>query len=137
MGFRSVASLNGIVSLAYGVAGFVAPAALASVYGMEITGREELVLRLLSASYFAFGILCWAARGVTDNGTRRAIALSGFAGYLGQVPIDWWLVAGFAGSAGVGILIGGRLAPLVSQRRLKQAFALMLLVVGAYVLYRR
>lgn len=64
-------------------------------------------------------------------------ALSGFAGYLGQVPIDWWLVAGFAGSAGVGILIGGRLAPLVSQRRLKQAFALMLLVVGAYVLYRR
>jgi len=87
MGFRSVASLNGIVSLAYGVAGFVAPAALASVYGMEITGREELVLRLLSASYFAFGILCWAARGVTDNGTRRAIALSGFAGWGLSIPV--------------------------------------------------
>ena len=64
-------------------------------------------------------------------------ALSGFAGYLGQVPIDWVLVAGFAGAAGVGILVGGRLARHVSQRHLKQAFALLLLLVGAYVLYRR
>ena len=64
-------------------------------------------------------------------------ALSGFAGYLGQVPIDWLLVAGFASAAGVGILIGGRIAPHVSQRRLKQAFAVLLLVVGAYVLYRQ
>ncbi len=114
MGFRSVASLNGIVSLAYGVAGFVAPAALASVYGAEITSREELSLRLLSASYFAFGILCWAARGVTDNGTRRAIALSGFAGWGLSIPVSaLGQLAGHAnalGWTGVGMQVAFALA---------------------------
>ncbi len=101
MGFRSIATLNGIVSMAYGVAGFVAPAALASVYGTEIAAREELVLRLLSASYFAFGILCWTARGVTEDGSRRAIALSGFAGWGLSIPVfALGQLAGYANALG-------------------------------------
>lgn len=62
---------------------------------------------------------------------------SGFAGYVGQVPIDWPIVALFAATAGVGILVGSRFSQRVPQRILKQAFAILLLVVGAYVLYRR
>ncbi len=64
-------------------------------------------------------------------------ALSGFAGYVGQVPIDWPVVGLFAGAAGVGILAGSRYSQRVPQATLKRAFALLLLVVGAYVLYRR
>lgn len=101
MGFRTIASINGVLSLAYGVAGVVAPAALASVYGMEITGREELVLRLLSASYFALGVLCWVARGVTDNGARRAIALSGFVAWGLSLPVSaFGQLAGHANTLG-------------------------------------
>lgn len=37
--FKSVASMNGVVSVAYGIVGLVVPAALASVYGVEITDR--------------------------------------------------------------------------------------------------
>ena len=62
---------------------------------------------------------------------------SGFAGYVGQVPIDWPIVALFAATAGVGILVGSRFSQRVPQRVLKQAFAILLLLVGAYVLYRR
>ena len=64
-------------------------------------------------------------------------AASGFAGYLGQVPIDWPVVGLFAGAAGVGILGGSRVSQRVPQRMLKQGFAALLLIVGAYVLYRR
>ena len=64
-------------------------------------------------------------------------AASGFAGYVGQVPIDWPVVALFAVAAGVGILAGSRFSQRVPQRVLKQGFAVLLLVVGAYVLYRR
>ena len=64
-------------------------------------------------------------------------AASGFAGYVGQVPIDWPVVGLFAGAAGVGILGGSKFSQHVPQRVLKQGFAVLLLVVGAYVLYRR
>lgn len=64
-------------------------------------------------------------------------ALAGFAGYLGLVPIDWEIVGGFTGAAVIGIFIGSRLASRVPQARLKQAFAVLLLGVGVFVLLRR
>ena len=87
MVFKSVASINGILSIAYGVAGLVVPAAIASVYGLEITDRERGILRLLGASYLRFGMLCWVARAVTDGAARRAIALGALAGWGLGVPV--------------------------------------------------
>ncbi|HKG91181.1 MAG TPA: sulfite exporter TauE/SafE family protein [Gemmatimonadaceae bacterium] len=63
--------------------------------------------------------------------------LSGLAGYLGQVPIHWRLVAPFSLIAIAGALIGTRFVRHVPQRRLKQAFAALILGVSVYVIYRR
>ena len=64
-------------------------------------------------------------------------ALSGFVGYMGgHVPIDWPLVGGFTTIAAVGALLGTRLVRYVPQRRIKQGFALLILVLGAYVIAR-
>lgn len=63
-------------------------------------------------------------------------ALSGFVGYIGQVPIDWALVGAFTGVAAVGAVIGTRLVPHVPQQRIKQGFAVMILVLGAFVVVR-
>lgn len=63
-------------------------------------------------------------------------ALTGFAGYIGQVPIDWRLVGWFTGVAALGAIAGTRLMPHVPQRRIKQGFALMILVLGAFVVLR-
>ena len=60
-------------------------------------------------------------------------ALSGFAGYIGQQPIDWMLVGGFTGVAAVGALLGTRLNRHVSQVRIKQGFALLILTLGGYL----
>lgn len=64
-------------------------------------------------------------------------AMSGFVGYIGQVPIAWRLVGSFTGVAAVGALVGTRLVPHVPQARIKQGFAVMILVLGAYFALRK
>ena len=61
---------------------------------------------------------------------------AGFAGYLGTVPIDWTFLAGFATIAIVGALAGTMAASRVPQAALKRAFAVFLVAVGGFVLYR-
>lgn len=64
-------------------------------------------------------------------------ALSGFAGNIGTVPIDWTLIAWFSAVAAVGSVIGSALSKRVPQRQLKQVFGVLLVGVSLYVLYRR
>ncbi|MEO6447280.1 MAG: sulfite exporter TauE/SafE family protein, partial [Gemmatimonadaceae bacterium] len=64
-------------------------------------------------------------------------ALSGFAGYIGQVPINWTLVGAFTGVAAVGATIGTRFVPHVPQTRIKQGFAVLILVLGTYLVLRQ
>lgn len=59
---------------------------------------------------------------------------SGFAGYLGRVDIPWMFVLGFTGVAVLGILAGTYLVRYVSQRALKQAFSIFLIVMGSFIL---
>jgi len=61
---------------------------------------------------------------------------AGFAGYLGTVAIDWTFLAGFAAVAIAGALVGTMAASRVPQAALKRAFAIFLVAVGGFVLYR-
>jgi uncharacterized membrane protein YfcA len=63
-------------------------------------------------------------------------ALSGFAGYIGQEPIDWSLVGVFTGVAAIGAVLGTRLNRHVSQVRIKQSFAFLIIVLGSYLVLR-
>jgi uncharacterized protein len=64
-------------------------------------------------------------------------ALSGFAGNIGTVPIDWSLILWFTSVAATGSILGSILSGRVPQRRLKQVFGVLLIGVSIYVLYRR
>lgn len=64
-------------------------------------------------------------------------ALSGFVGYIGQVPIDWLLVVSFTGVAAVGAVIGTRMNRRLPQARIKQSFAILIIVLGGYLVLRR
>jgi uncharacterized membrane protein YfcA len=61
---------------------------------------------------------------------------SGFVGYLGTVQIDWAFLAGFTAMSVVGLLIGINLSRAVPQATLKKGFAVFLIAIGAFVLYR-
>jgi uncharacterized membrane protein YfcA len=61
---------------------------------------------------------------------------AGLAGYLGAVPLDWAFLATFTAVAAVGAVAGTALGVRVPQPALKRGFAVFLLVVGGFVLYR-
>jgi uncharacterized membrane protein YfcA len=74
------------------------------------------------------------------TGTSLAIiacnSASGFASHLGEAPIPWLLAAVFAGIAGAGVLVGGRIASRLPEKLLRQAFALLVLLTAAFVLWK-
>jgi hypothetical protein len=73
-------------------------------------------------------------------GTSLAIvaakSYSGFAGYMGAVPIDWALMGGFTAVTVVASFAGTRIAHRFSQDTLKRAFAVFLLFVATYILLK-
>ena len=64
-------------------------------------------------------------------------ATSGVAGYLGQVVFDWRLLGWFTGIAAIGAITGTRFMRRLPAARIKQAFAIMILVLGTYLVIRR
>lgn len=62
--------------------------------------------------------------------------VAGYLGYLGSVDVPWTIVAMFGGIAAVGIVIGIALLPRIPQATLKRAFAVLLVAVASFILYR-
>ncbi len=87
--------------------------------------------------------LLWAGRlpmKVAIGTSLTAISFSSAAGllaHLEEAPIDWRLTAEFAGCAGAGLVVGQLGARRVSADRLRQAFALLVAVVGVVILLRQ
>ena len=63
-------------------------------------------------------------------------ASSAVIGYHGQVAFDWQLVGWFTSIAAVGAVIGTRVMQRLPSARIKQAFAIMILVLGTYLVIR-
>lgn len=73
----------------------------------------------------------------TSLGVIALNAASGFAGYLGQVTMDWALIAGFTAMAMVGVFLGATLVPYISTKNLRRGFAVFLVLVATYILIKR
>lgn len=63
-------------------------------------------------------------------------SIAGFVGYLGQVQIDWGLMAVFTTAAIAGILAGARIVRYVPQMALQRAFAVLLVLMGGLILFQ-
>lgn len=63
-------------------------------------------------------------------------SMSGFAGYLGTVELDWGFLTAFTMIAVLGAVAGTALVARVPQGTLKRVFAVFLLAMGVFVLYQ-
>jgi len=63
-------------------------------------------------------------------------AFSGLAGYMGQATLRWPSILPMAVVAAIGTLGGSAVASRLPQRRLQQAFAVSLVILGSLVLTR-
>ena len=73
-------------------------------------------------------------------GTSLAIialkSFAGFAGYAGAVPIDLGLMATFSAVAVTAGFVGGLITHKIPEASLKTGFAIFLLLVASYMLFR-
>lgn len=63
-------------------------------------------------------------------------SFAGFAGYLPQVEVDWEFIVSFTAIAIVGIWIGAHVVQFVSQKTLRRAFSVLLIVMAIAILYQ-
>jgi uncharacterized membrane protein YfcA len=74
------------------------------------------------------------------TGTSLAViafnSAAGFVSHYGEAPPRWGLALLFAGIAAVGVLAGSKLSKLLPVKKLRQGFALMVIVTGAFVLWQ-
>jgi hypothetical protein len=105
MSRRTFASIAALFSLVNAIPGLIAPAAVASLYGVTVDSHTALAGQLLAASYIAIGIINWAMRGCTDA-TRQGIDGGNFVGWAISGVI--WIYAASSGMTnGVGWLGAG------------------------------
>lgn len=63
-------------------------------------------------------------------------SVTGFAGYLGHVPVDWVLMATFTIAASAGILIGASLTRSIQPKQLEKGFGYFVLAVALFILVK-
>jgi uncharacterized membrane protein YfcA len=64
-------------------------------------------------------------------------SVTGFAGYVGYVTLNWNVLLSFTIASTIGILMGTYLNQFVSAKQLEKGFGYFILVVAVFVLIRR
>jgi len=65
-----------------------------------------------------------------------AKSYSGFAGYVGAIPVNWTTMALFTSVTVAGSFVGTRIAHRFSQETLKRSFGFFLVFVASYILLK-
>ncbi|HEY8657270.1 MAG TPA: hypothetical protein VIN34_11105 [Candidatus Limnocylindria bacterium] len=82
MSYRTVAILSAVVSVIYGLAALVAPAALASIFGVTFDEIARYEARLLGGAYLGYGIVNYLTKDTADGRTQRAVAAGNAFGWV-------------------------------------------------------
>jgi hypothetical protein len=88
MSRRVFASVMAVLSLANGVPALIAPAPLASFYGVTLDSYGVLVTQLLVASYIGYAVINWSTRACTDVGLCRGLDAGNFVAW-GLSAVVW------------------------------------------------
>ena len=64
-------------------------------------------------------------------------SIAGFAGYFGQVPLDYHLMVSFTFMAGLGIVLGAYLSNYIDAKMLQKGFAYFLMAIAAFILFQQ
>ncbi len=74
------------------------------------------------------------------TGTSLAVisfnSAAGFLSHYGEAPPRWTMAFSFAGIAAAGVIVGSGFAKQLPVARLRQAFAVMVIVTGTFVLWQ-
>jgi hypothetical protein len=63
-------------------------------------------------------------------------SVTGFLGYVGQVELDWQLIASFTTAASFGTILGVYLVPFVKSQQLQNGFSYFLVFVAGFIVWQ-
>lgn len=63
-------------------------------------------------------------------------SFAGFVGYMGTITVDWAFLGQFCIFTIIGILAGSHFVKYISQEKLKKMFAVFLVIMGIFILYK-
>ena len=93
--------IKAIVSLAFGIPLALAPAPLASFYGVTLDPAGTFMARFWGACAIGIGLVCWFARSAADSELRRGVLLSFFiADTIGFIVALLGQLSGLANALG-------------------------------------
>lgn len=81
MRFRTLMSINAVVTAVFGTAFLFVPGQVVSMYGVQETPALNYLGQLSGSSLISVAVLAWRARGAGESDARRAIVLSFFVLY--------------------------------------------------------
>lgn len=64
-------------------------------------------------------------------------SVAGFAGYIGQVKLDWSLLVGFTAFAIIGVMLGSYSSRYIEGEKLQKGFGYFLIAVAVFILIKR
>ena len=101
MSRRLFASIAALISLVNGVPGLIAPAALASLYGVTLDPQSALATQLLAGSYVGYAVINWTTRACTDVAVCRGLDVGNFIAWaLGSVIWIYAVSTGMTNAVG-------------------------------------
>lgn len=92
---RTFVSVAAAFGLANAVPGLVAPAAVASLYGLSMDPQSALVAQMLAASYIGYAVINWATRECTEIAVLRGIDAANLVAWGASAVI--WIYAAASG----------------------------------------
>ncbi len=102
MSRRTFASIAALFSLVNAVPGLIAPAAVASLYGVTVDPQSALVAQMLAASYIGYALINWTTRACTDVALCRGLDAGNLVAWAVSAVI--WI---YAASIGMINSVGG------------------------------
>lgn len=121
MSRSTFASIAAAISLINAVPGLIAPAAVASFYGVTLDPQSILAGQLLAGSYLGYAVINWTTRGCTDVALCRGLDAGNFVAWaLGAVI---WI---YAASTGMTNAVGWAGAGLAAVFTLGWAYFLIM-----------
>lgn len=87
MRLNTLLLIAGLLALVFGLGFLLVPAALAPIYGLEVSPTTVLMSRFFGAALVQVGLILYLVRDVQEPAVRRSLVVAGIVGSLAGLAV--------------------------------------------------
>lgn len=89
MNYRIMFFITALVTVAFGVGFLIFPSMALNLFDVDNYASTRLVTQFFGTAMVALGLLLWFAKGVTEAGTQRGMAIALLVGAVGGLIVTF------------------------------------------------